>query len=36
MRRKKYMFLIYGGGEEIRVKGCINASFQTDRYYSYL
>ena len=31
LRRTKEMFLVYGGVEELSVKGYTNASFQTDR-----
>ena len=31
LRRTKEMFLVYGGEEELRVKGYSDASFQTDR-----
>ena len=31
LNRNKYMFLIYGGKDELSVKGYVDASFQTDR-----
>ncbi|KAK8676017.1 hypothetical protein V6N13_034072 [Hibiscus sabdariffa] len=31
LRRTKDVFLVYGGGEELRIKGYTNASFQTDK-----
>ncbi|KAJ9557236.1 hypothetical protein OSB04_011850 [Centaurea solstitialis] len=35
LRRTKEMFLVYGGAEELSVKGYTDASFQTDRDDSY-
>ncbi|KAL4340985.1 hypothetical protein GQ457_08G031940 [Hibiscus cannabinus] len=31
LRRTKDVFLVYGGEEELRIKGYIDASFQTDK-----
>ncbi|KAK8600822.1 hypothetical protein V6N12_050670 [Hibiscus sabdariffa] len=31
LRRTKDVFLVYGGGEELRIKGYTDASFQTDK-----
>ncbi|KAK9009129.1 hypothetical protein V6N11_080598 [Hibiscus sabdariffa] len=34
VRRTKDVFLVYGGEEELRIKGYTDASFQTDKDYS--
>ncbi|KAK8510970.1 hypothetical protein V6N12_036882 [Hibiscus sabdariffa] len=34
LRRTKDVFLVYGGEEELRIKGYTDASFQTDKDYS--